>query len=296
MSRDAIGGLPRSVPMTPGDLRSLRTLHEGVAAKFGDSLSTLLRSPAEVRLAGVDQLTYGKFVFGLESPSYFNVLKADPLGDRLLLDIDLSILYPMLDRMLGGGREDDPAPRRPPSDIELPLAARVVRLFAEELCLAWQSVLPLTIEVLQVESHPRLLRVLPSDEMVALVSFRLTIGDRRGMMRLCLPCRALRQIADGPADARSAERSPSPSAAGGDSPTKAEDSPSVELAVTLATSSITAADLSSLRVGDIIATETPADAPAVVSVAGAPKFFAKPGVCEGRKVVVLSEATDDASS
>ena len=159
------------------------------------ALSTVLRNPVEVSLAGVDQLAYGKFVHGLEDPSYFSVLKAEPLGDRVMLDIELAILYPMLDRLLGG-HADDPPPRRPPSDIELPLAGRIVRVFLKDLQEAWQGVLPLRFEVLQVGSHPRLLRVLPSDETVVLVSFALTIGNRQGMMRLCLPCRAIRQIAD----------------------------------------------------------------------------------------------------
>ena len=51
-------------------------------------------------------------------------------------------------------------------------------------------------EVLQVESQPQRLRALPSEEIVAVVGFALTIGDRQGMMRLCVPCRAIRQIGD----------------------------------------------------------------------------------------------------
>ena len=195
MGRKATRDVPQSDTLTAGELRLLQTLHEGLPRAFGTSLSTVLRNPVEVSLAGVDQLAYGKFVHGLEDPSYFNVLKAEPLGDRLMLDVELAILYPMLDRLLGG-HGDDPPPRRPPTDIELPLAGRIVRLFLKDLHEAWQGVLPLRFEVLQVGSHPRLLRVLPSDETVVLVSFALTIGNRQGMMRLCLPCRAIRQIAD----------------------------------------------------------------------------------------------------
>ena len=128
MGREAIRDISAvGVLVTAGDLRSLQTLHEGLAGVFGAALSAMLRSPVEVSLAGVDQLAYGKFVHGLEDPSCFNVLKAEPLGDRLMLDVELAILYPMLDRLLGGGHDDEPSPRRPPSDIELPLAARIVR-------------------------------------------------------------------------------------------------------------------------------------------------------------------------
>jgi len=297
MGREAMRDTPRSDALSSGQLQSLQALHEGLPGVFGAALSTVLRSPVEVGLAGVDQLAYGKFVHGLEDPSYFSVLKADPLGDRVMLDIELAILYPMLDRLLGGGHADEPPPRRPPSDIELPLAARIVRLFLEYLRQAWQGVLPLRFEVLQAESHPRLLRVLPSDETVVLLGFALTIGDQQGMMRLCLPCRAIRRIGDKLSNARGRMRS-SPAIGSEDAPTTDADDGSlgVHVVVTLATTTIAASDLHGLRVGDIIATETSADAPAVVSIDGEPKFLAKPGEYEGRKAVVLSSPSPDSPS
>jgi flagellar motor switch protein FliM len=287
MSRKATRDVPQSDALTAGELRLLQTLHEGLPAAFGAALSTVLRNSVEVSLAGVDQLAYGKFVHGLEDPSYFNVLKAEPLGDRLMLDVELTILYPILDRLLGG-HGDDPPPRRPPTDIELPLAGRIVRLFLKDLHEAWQGVLPVQFDVLQVGSHPRLLRVLPSDETVVLVSFALTIGNRQGMMRLCLPCRAIRQIAD-KLTARG-RMQPSSAAASGEGSTEDADdcSPGAEVAVTLASTSITASELAGLCVGDVIVTETAADSPAVVSIDGQPRFCGKPGASQGRKAVVLS--------
>ncbi len=193
-----------------------------------------------------------------------------------MLDIEPAILYPMIDRLLGG-RGDEPPPGRPLSDIELPLAARIVRLFLGQLQAAWKGVLDLKFEILQVESNPRLLRVLPSDEMVVVVGFQLTIGDLQGMMRLCLPCRAMQRIGESHRQA----------------PSNCNGEALVEVAVTLATTPIATHELESLRVGDIIATETAVGSPAVVSIAGQPKFRGEPGVCQGRKAVRLTEAIED---
>jgi flagellar motor switch protein FliM len=294
MAQEAMHDVPRSDALTVGQLRWLQSLHEDMPRAFAASLSAMLRSHVEIALAGADQLAYGKFVCGLEDPAYFSVLKADPLGDRMMLDVELAILYPILDRLLGGGHADEPSPRRPPSDIELPLAARFVRLFLKELQEAWQSVLPLQFETLQVGSHPRLLRVLPSDETVAVVRFAVTIGNRQGMMRLCLPGRAIRRIADKLAD----QTRDAASDAAEDAPSDNADDASrgAELVATLATTSIAASDLDGVRVGDIILTETAADTPAVVSIDGQPKFHAKPWASQGRKAVVLSSPHPDASS
>ena len=287
MGREAMHELPQADALSASELRSLQTLHEGLPHAFAAALSTLLRNPVEVRLAAIDQLPYGKFVHSLEDPSYFSVLNAEPLGDRAMLDIELAILYPLLDRLLGG-HADDPPPRRPPSDLELPLAARIVRVFLKDLQDAWQNVLPLQFEVLQVGSHPRLLRVLPSDETVVLLNFALTVGDRQGAMRLCFPCRAIRQIAD-----KSAARSRLPPSSAIESEESATQDvenrvPGADVIITLASTSIAAGDLDGLHVGDIILTETAADTPAEVSIDGEPRFRGKPAASEGRKAVVLS--------
>src|SRR5262245_38173673 len=56
-------------------MRALQTLHEGFSRNFGAALSALLRSIVEVKLTSVDQLTYGEFVFSLENPTCFNLLR-----------------------------------------------------------------------------------------------------------------------------------------------------------------------------------------------------------------------------
>jgi flagellar motor switch protein FliM len=287
MGRESTPDVSQPDALSAGELRWLQTLHEGLPRTVAAALSTILRNPVDVRLAGVDQLTYGKFVHGLEDPSYYNVLNAEPLGDRVMLDVELAILYPMLDCLLGG-RADAAPPRRPPSDIELPLAGRIVRVVLKELHDAWQSVVPLRFEVLQIGSHPRLLRVLPADETVVLVSLAMTIGNRQGMMRLCLPSRAIRQIADRLAGKNRSEPSSAAEAGEASAERAGRGNRSAEVVVALATTSIAASELGILRVGDIIVTETAVDSPAVVSIDGVTKFRGKPGASQGRKAVALS--------
>jgi len=275
MNRPAADHFQQPSVLSPSDLRSLRALHERMAAELCTALSTLLRSTVEVHPAGVEQLSYGQFIAGLAAPTCFNVLKAAPLNECFVLDVELSILYPMIDRLLGGGQENEPSPRRPLSDIELPLAARLVRLFLEPLRHAWRDVADLEIEIFRVENNPRLSRTLPSDERIASVGFQLTLGDRQGMLRLGLPCRAIERL-----DAERRAASPEDATA---------SDLLVEVGVTVATTHITAGELTDLRVGDILVTETNAENPLVVSVAGQPKFLATAGAHRGRKAVRITK-------
>ena len=115
-------------------MRALQTLHEGFGRNFGAALSGLLRSIVEVKLTSVDQLTYSEFVFSLENPTCFNLLKAEPLEGNLILDINPSILYPIIDRLLGGGRETGPLARRPLTEIELRLVSRITDAVSATNC------------------------------------------------------------------------------------------------------------------------------------------------------------------
>jgi flagellar motor switch protein FliM len=274
-------------------MRALQTLHEGFGRNFGAALSALLRGIVDVKLTSVDQLTYSEFVFSLENPTCFNLLKAAPLEGSIILDINPSILYPIIDRLLGGGRESGPLARRPLTEIELRLVARITDLFLKELKHAWENVVELNLAVERVESNPQLVQIVPPNEVVVLISFELTVGETRGMMNLCIPFNAIERIGN------------KLSANTWVSYGKREATPEtisqigarlqgslVQMVVELAETRISAGDLLSLRVGDIITTEKDIRHSLLVSVEGVPKFRAKPGAYKGRKAVCVDDRLD----
>lgn len=275
-------------------MRALQTLHEGFGRNFGAALSALLRSIVEVKLTSVDQLTYSEFVFSLENPTCFNLLKAEPLEGNLILDINPSILYPIVDRLLGGGREGGPLARRPLTEIELRLVARITGLFLDELHHAWENVLDLTLEVVQVESNPQLVQIVPPNEVVVLISFELTLGEIRGMMNLCIPYNSIERIG-GKLSANSwsayGRRQATPESI--EQIGKTLCTSLVKLKVRLARTGITSGELIGLRVGDIITTQKDVHHPLVVSVEGVPKFRALPGAFKGHKAILIHDVIED---
>jgi len=275
-------------------MRALQTLHEGFGRNFGAALSALLRSIVEVKLTSVDQLTYSEFVFSLENPSCFNLLKAEPLEGNLILDINPSILYPIIDRLLGGGRETGALARRPLTEIELRLVARITALFLEELRHAWENVLDLKLSVLQVESNPQLVQIVPPNEVVVVISFELTIGDLRGMMNLCIPYNSIERIG-GKLSANSWISYGRKNATQETIKQISESicSSPVGVQVRLAQTKIGAGELMGLRVGDIITTQKDVHRPVIVSVEGVPKFRAKLGAFKGHKAIMIQNSIEN---
>jgi flagellar motor switch protein FliM len=269
-------------------MRSLQTMHEGFGRNFGAALSALLRTMVEVKLTSVDQLTYSEFVFSLENPTCFNLISASPLEGQLILDINPSILFPVIDRLLGGSTTSAPPARRPLTEIELRLVSRITNLFLKEMQHAWENVLTLELSVDRVESNPQLVQIIPANEVIVLISFELTVGEMRGMMNLCIPFNSIERVSakltanNWVSYARKAPSVESMQRIGN----RIAQAP-IEVVIELAATRITTADMLELRVGDIIASEKDIHEPLLVYVEGKPKFLASPGQYKGHKAIQI---------
>ncbi len=267
-------------------MRALQTMHEGFGRNFGAALSALLRNIVEVKLTSVDQLTYSEFVFSLENPTCFNLINALPLEGQLILDINPSILFPIIDRLLGGSTMSTAAVRRPLTEIELRLVSRITGLFLTEMQHTWENVLKFELSIDRVESNPQLVQIIPANEVVVVISFELTVGETRGMINLCIPFNSIERISHKLTSNSWVSYSKRPPTS--ESMQLISDriaDAHVEVVIELAETTISTADLINLRVGDIIATEKDTSEPLVMSVEGRPKYYARPGQYKGRKAI-----------
>ena len=267
-------------------MRAMHSLHEALARNFGASISGMLRTMIEVKLLSVDQLTYSEFVFSLDNPSYFNVLRAEPLDGNWILDIAPTLSYAVIDRMLGGDPSPGDTVRRPLTEIESRLMGRVVEAFLSQLKNSWENIVDLTLEVESVESNPQLVQIVPPNEVVILVGFEVLLGKNRGMMNLCIPFNTIENFNSqlsrngwvGYGKGKPTEKTRG-------TITGNVDHAPVDIVVTLARSTIRTADLLDLSVGDIITTEKEVNEPLELAVQQVPKFAARAGAFKGKKAV-----------
>ncbi len=270
-------------------MRAFQALHEGFSREFGASISGMLRSIVEVKLISVDQLTYGEFVFSLENPTCFNLLYSDKLNGHLILDLNPSIIYPIVDRLLGGGKSASQSiPSRPLTEIELRLVSRITKSAITSLENSWRNISELKLRVTQIESNPQLVQIVPPNEVIVLISFEITMGELRGIMNLCIPFNTIEPLVGKlSSDTWSAY-------------TKHEVSPEqkaqlevglgaaeVEVVAVLAETSITTSELMQLNVGDVILTERDIREGVTLQVAGRPTFSADVGQLKGNKALEI---------
>jgi flagellar motor switch protein FliM len=279
----------RQQPPAAALLRMLRGMHEGFARNLAAALSVMLRTPVDVALAAADQMTYADFTSGLDHPTCYQVLGAAPLEGKLFLDLSPTILFPLIDRMLGGGGDPGPIARRPLTEIELRLTSRVTAVLLQELAAAWQAVQPLALAVERVESDPAAIRNVPPAEIVFALTFELKVHESRGPLKLCIPRHAVTRLAGAATDGWIRLGHPPAGREDNGSLTAGLQQAAVELVARLAETKITSADLFNLHVGDIITTDKDVRTPIAVCLEGVVKFRAHPGALKGHKAFRIEE-------
>ena len=268
-------------------MRTFQGVHEGFSREFGAALSAMVRTIVECKLISVDQLTYSEFVFSLENPTCFTLLKAEPLDGHIIMDLNPSIIFPIIDRLLGGGRTlAQSVPRRPLTEIELNLVSRITDRAIAALKNAWGSVCDLNLAVTQVESNPQLVQIVPPNEVIVLVSFEISMGEMRGIMNLCIPFNTIEPLAGKlSANTWSTYTQKQPDRRQTLNLQTGVSNARVEMVVNLAATRLSAGELMGLAVGDVIVTENDSHGPLEVCIEGRPKFTGLAGLAKGHKAV-----------
>ncbi|MEL7474339.1 MAG: flagellar motor switch protein FliM [Planctomycetota bacterium] len=267
-------------------MRALQTLHEAFARNFGASLSGFLRTIVEVKVATCEQMTYAEFVSGLPNPTSFNLIESPGLQGQICLELSPLIIYPVIDRLLGGSTTELFIPQRPMTLIETRLISNVTNRGLEALTEAWESVRALPFEITSTESNPQLVQIVPPNEVVVVIGFELKMSNRAGTMNLCIPYAVIEPFVSD-LDAQSwfsASRQTGESGLKeriGDGLHRAD----LEVAAELARTTVTLSDLRNLQVGDLLVTEKPAAEPIILRVEGEAKFRGAVGQHRGKRAI-----------
>ncbi len=272
-------------------LRAFRGIHDKMARSLASQISSIMRSIVEIQLHSVDQMTYGEFLMSLPNPTSFNVFSMKPLEGSGVIEINPSIAFPMLDRLLGGKGEPFDASREF-SDIELSLFETILRVMMATLKEAWGPVMDIFPNVESKESSPNVVQIVAQNEIVVMVVMEIIIGQSSGMMNICYPVIALEPVL--------------PKLASRDlmlNETSTKKSRNTELHVLLGGAKVgieamlgdaelSLRDVLDLQNGDIVRLNNAADDIVTLCVDGKDRFRGKIGLRRFRKSIQITEIID----
>jgi flagellar motor switch protein FliM len=273
-------------------LRSLHFLHDRFAKNLSTSLSAFLRAMTDVSLVSVEQFAYSEFLMSLPDPTAFYSVAMPPLDGVGALELNPSVAFTMVDRMLGGAG-DTPAPNRALTEIEQNVLDAVVKLILEHLTETWRAITDVRFRIQGRETRPQMLQVTGPNEVVILLAFDLSVGQSRGMLSVSIPAAAIETMEEKVTQGwNRTHRQPSPL----EQARLHANLGRVSLPVSTSLETrIGTRELLALQAGDVLALGHSSNSPVDVQIGGVRRFSGRL-TCEGRSAAVLIEQASNAGS
>jgi flagellar motor switch protein FliM len=277
----------RADHISQDQLRSIHVLHENFGRDFASSLSAYLRSFVDVNLGAVEQVSYAAFVKSLADPTLFVSLGMRPLDTNIALELSPSLVYPMIDMILGGqGRPL--SENRTLTEIELNIIEGVVKLAMRDLRAAWHPIIELDFFLEGKGTKAQMFQIVSPAETVIAIHIEIKFGDSSGLMNLCLPSRIVKMLRS---KFDQQWNSPRQKVAGSDAMRISELLKPILVPVSseIRSSKLTMDDLLKISVGDIIELNERIGDPVLLCVSGLPKFMGRVIQRRGKKAFEIVE-------
>ncbi|MDE6641483.1 MAG: flagellar motor switch protein FliM [Acetatifactor sp.] len=176
-------------------LRTLEIIFEHYSRLISTNLPVYLRKNVQVSVASSETVTFSEFTNALSNPVILGIINFSPLNGQIIVELATNLGYAMLDRMLGG--DGTPLEKsRDFSEIELTIIQKILIMFTQLLRDPWKNVVDVNPVLQRLETNPQFAQVIAPNDMIAIVTLSMKIGDVEGFMNICLPFFTLEDVMD----------------------------------------------------------------------------------------------------
>ena len=258
-------------------LRTLEIIYEHYGRLLSTNLPMYLRKNVQVSVASSETVVFSEFSNALSNPVILGIINFEPLKGTMMLELSPNLGYAIIDRMLGGqGGTIDKS--RDFSEIELIIIEKIMALCMQLMKDPWKNVVEINPMLERIETNPQFAQIIAPNDMIAIVTLNVKIGDVEGFMNICLPFFTIEEVIDKLNTkfwySTMKESDEEDYSGYVESLIRRVDVP---LRAYLGQSIITVSDFANLQRGDIIKLDTKAEDPLAIYVGNIKKFMAVPG-------------------
>src|SRR5215467_3694234 len=162
------------------------------------SLRNFTSDNVEVSLDRITSVRFGDYMNSIPLPAVLCVFKAEEWENFGLVTVDSSLIYSMIDVLLGGrrGQTSLRIEGRPYTTIETNLVKRLVEVVMADAEQAFRPLSPVTFTIDRLETNPRFAAISRPANAAILVRLRIDMEDRGGNVELLLPYATIEPIRD----------------------------------------------------------------------------------------------------
>ena len=275
----------RPTKFTSDQERRLKRSLEAFCRTAATRLSAELRVPLELEVINSSQLTWANAHGQVLSGSIDAIADIEPIGTRLMLSAEPSLVLGAIELLLGGTDPSNQTERRL-SDIDWALARHFFDRMLAQLSVIWTDMVQLELAVSQLETHLETAQMVPVSEPTLTFTMEARFNGVSSTVAMLLPWSAIAPVAD-----RFAARDDAPDrgeeeirrvrrAVGGVDMTVRAEVASVELPIE---------QVLALQPGDVLRLDAPAEGGVTLFADKVPVHRAKPGRSGSRRAVQITD-------
>jgi len=167
-------------------LKTLNIIHDNYARLVTNFLTGYLRALVQVDVVTVETLAYNDFSNSIANPVVLAIIDFAPLSGSIIFEIAPHTAYALVDRILGGkGGVIDKV--REFTEIEIAIIERIIILILNLMKEPWENVIAIKPRLERIETNAQFAQIVSSNEMVALITMSVKIGDVEDMINICIP-------------------------------------------------------------------------------------------------------------
>ncbi|MDZ4739962.1 MAG: flagellar motor switch protein FliM [Alphaproteobacteria bacterium] len=194
--RTGIQAIVNSALVSYERLPLLEIVFDRLVRLLTTSLRNFTSDNVEVSLDNISSIRFGDYLNSIPLPAILTVFRAEELDNYGLLTVDSSLIYSIVDVLLGG-RRGTAAMRvegRPYTTIERTLVQRMLEVMLQDLGVAFEPVSQVKFTLDRLEINPRFAAIARPANAAVLVKLRVDMEDRGGRIELLLPYATLEPI------------------------------------------------------------------------------------------------------
>mgnify|MGYP001290588435 CR=1 FL=1 len=185
----------RPTKFTAEQERRLGRTLEAFCRTASTRLSAELRVPLEFELLTSSQLTWANAHQAVPASSTSAIFEVEPLGTRMLLAAESSLLLGAIELLLGGSIDGGVKERRM-TDIDQALGRHFFERLLAQLTLIWTDVAGLTLKLETVDQHLETAQMVSVSEPTLSMMVEARLSGMSATLALLIPWSAIAPVAD----------------------------------------------------------------------------------------------------
>jgi flagellar motor switch protein FliM len=177
-------------------LPMLEVVFDRLVRMMTTSLRNFTSDNVEVSLDDILSQRFGDYLNSIPLPAMLTVFKAEEWDNFGLMTVDSSMIYSIVDVLLGG-RRGAAAMRvegRPYTTIERTLVERMIHVVLADLSAAFDPLSPVTFRFDRLETNPRFATISQPSNAAIVARLRIDMEDRGGRLEILIPFATLEPV------------------------------------------------------------------------------------------------------